>query len=212
MVYLSQDRVDLGYVGVELAKTMATPRQGDPELLLRVGKYLATHRDVYQAYPYQEETEDILVLTDSDWANCKVSRKSVSGGAMFLGNHLLEAWSRLQNKIVQSSGEAVLYSSNKGLSELAGLVNLLRPFFGDQWGRPELRTDASANRAILLRRGSGSIKHLEAKDLWGQDLIRRYAVKVRRVDRAEMHAHVLASPSSAHDFEYHLEQLGLYRD
>ena len=52
VVYVSQDRVDLGYVGVELAKTMATPRQGDPELLLRVGKYLATRRDVYQAYPY----------------------------------------------------------------------------------------------------------------------------------------------------------------
>ena len=129
---------------------------------------------------------------------------------MFLGNRLLGAWIRLHSKIAQISGEAELYSSNKGLSELAGLLNLLRPFFGDQWGRPELRTDASANRAILVRRGSGSIKHLEANDLWGQELVRRYAVKIVRVDRAEMHAHVLASPSSASDFEYHLEQLGLY--
>ena len=42
VVYLAQDRLDLGVVAaVELAKTMAIPREGDDERLKRVARYLA---------------------------------------------------------------------------------------------------------------------------------------------------------------------------
>ena len=87
---------------------------------------------------------------------------------------------------------------------------MLRPFFGCDWGEAELQTDASANRAILLRRGSGSLKHLEAKDLWGQELVRTYKVRVSRVDRSAMSAHVLASPATSLEFQRHLGQLGMH--
>ena len=41
VVYLAQDRLDLGVAAVELAKTMAIAREGDDERLKRVARYAA---------------------------------------------------------------------------------------------------------------------------------------------------------------------------
>ena len=40
VVYVAQDRLDLGVAAVELAKTMAIPREGDKERPNRVARYL----------------------------------------------------------------------------------------------------------------------------------------------------------------------------
>ena len=110
-----------------------------------------------------------------------------------------------------SSGEAELYPSVRGLAELANLVHIKRGLFGPEWGVCQHYTDASANRAILLRRGAGSLKHIQVKYLWGQDIIRELKVKVVRLDRADMSAHILASPSKAQELENHLQELQAFR-
>ena len=45
VVYLAQDRLDLGVAAVELAETMAVPREGDDKRLTRVARYLHSHPD-----------------------------------------------------------------------------------------------------------------------------------------------------------------------
>ena len=55
VVYMAQYRLDLGVAAVELAKTMAIPREGDDERLKRVAKYLHGHPDCLQWYPLQED-------------------------------------------------------------------------------------------------------------------------------------------------------------
>ena len=52
VVYLVQDRLDLGVAAVELAKTMAIPREGDDERLKRVARYLHGQPDYLQWYPF----------------------------------------------------------------------------------------------------------------------------------------------------------------
>ena len=39
-------------------------------------------------------------------------------------------------------------------------------FQTDDWGRIVHRVDASACRAIMLRRGCGGLKHITVKSLW----------------------------------------------
>ena len=65
VVYLAQDRLDLGVSAVELAKTMAIPREGDDERLKRVARYLHCHPDYMQWYPVQEEMSTVVLSTDS---------------------------------------------------------------------------------------------------------------------------------------------------
>ena len=107
-VYLAQDRLDLGVAAVELAKTMAVPREGDNERLKRVARYFRGNPGYMEWYPLQEETDTVVLSTDADWATCRETRRSNSGGTVVLGNHLIAAWSRFQPRIALSSGEAEL--------------------------------------------------------------------------------------------------------
>ena len=69
--------------------------------------------------------------------------------------------------------------------------------------------DASAARSIILRRGVGSLKHLEVKDLWAQEAALRERVDVEKVERKYNVADSLASPSNPSDFHRMMADLRL---
>ena len=52
IVCLAQDRLDLGVAAVELAQTMAIPREGDDERLKRVARYLHGHPNYLRWYHF----------------------------------------------------------------------------------------------------------------------------------------------------------------
>ena len=121
--------------------------------------------------------------TDADWAVCRETRQSNSGVTVQLGDHLIAAWSRVQPRIVPSSGEVELYAGMWRNSENLGFVHLMREFKSNGWGRIVHRVDASASRAIMLRRGCGGLKHITAKSLWVQDALRENSIEVDRVSQ-----------------------------
>ena len=135
VVYLAQDRLDLGVAAVELAKPVAVPKAGGNERLKRVARYLHGHPDHIQWYPVQEETNQIVLTTDAEWATCKESRRSNSGCTLQLGDHLIAAWSRVQPRIALSSGEAELYAGMRGIFAGLGFVHMMREFKTNDWGR-----------------------------------------------------------------------------
>ena len=69
-----RDRLDLGVVAVELAKTMAIPREGDNERLKRVARHPHGNPDYVHGYPIQEETNTVVLSTDASWATCRETR------------------------------------------------------------------------------------------------------------------------------------------
>ena len=62
---------------------------------------------------------------DSDFAGCKKSQKSTSGGVVTFGNCPIKTWSTNQAVIALSSGEAEYYAMVKGASVGIGIVNML---------------------------------------------------------------------------------------
>ena len=105
-------------------------------------------------------------------------------------------------------------AANLGLSSLAGIVQLHL-----EVNRQEVSTytlkhfiDASACKGMLLRRGAGAIKHLEVRDLWGQELVRRLGVLVTKVPREINSADALASACGPQDLRDHLTRMGLEFD
>ena len=45
-------------------------------------------------------------------------------------------------------------------------------------------TDARASKGMMLRHGSGKVKHLSTKQLWVQGAVRAYGVEVVKIPRA----------------------------
>ena len=211
IVYLAQDRLDLTVAAVELNKTMAIPREGDSERLKRVARYLHGNPDYVQWYPLQYEPTTVVLSTDADWATCRETRRSNSGGIVMLGDHLIAAWCRVQPRIALSSGEAELFAGLRGISETMGFVHMMRELYTQDWGHIVHRVDANACRAIILRRGCGGLKHLTVKSLWVQEAVRDYSIEIANVARDAMHAHILASPSSADELKKHLTELNGFR-
>ena len=53
----------------------------------------------------QDVFDDMNIFTDSDWAGCRRSRKSTSGGAIKVGQHTIKTWAKTQAIVVKSSAE-----------------------------------------------------------------------------------------------------------
>ena len=128
-----------------------------------------------------------------------------------LGGHLISHWTRLQENVALSSGEAELYSANKGLSRYVGIVNLCREMFSEDFGRGKLghHIDVTATRSMMLREGLGGIKHLEVRDLWCQGIVKKYDVTVYKIPRERNPADMLASPCNRADMTKFMMLMGL---
>merc|ERR1712026_228705 len=91
--YLGLDRPDVAYASKEASRWMSKPREVDRRRLKRMGRYLKGFARVVQTFPWQEKGVELRVYTDADWAGCKVTRKSTSGGAVMRGTHCIKFWS-----------------------------------------------------------------------------------------------------------------------
>ena len=203
--YLALDRPDLAVAVNRLARCMSDPRVGDDIPLKRVLRYLKMHRSVQMRFDFQPENLEICALSDSDWAGCRVSRKSTTGFAVFIGSHLLQFGSKMQKSIALSSGEAELVAQTSAICEGLALGNLLGEF---GWKMHiSSKCDSSAARGILSRIGVGRIKHLEIRHLWVQDLVQNGQVTVSWIPRARNPADSLTHVSA--EFATHMQNLSL---
>ena len=105
---------------------MSAPTTGSLRRLKRLGKYIKKHPRVVWRYDFQGPASHMELFTDADWAGCRRSRKSTSGGVAMIGNHCVKAWAKTQAVIAKSSAESELYSVVKGATEGLGLITLYK--------------------------------------------------------------------------------------
>ena len=79
-----------------------------------------------QLYPWQSSQAILKVYADADWAGCRETRKSTTGGCAVLGTHTLKGWSKTQALIALSSGESELHAALKASAEALGMIALLQ--------------------------------------------------------------------------------------
>ena len=104
--YLCQDRSDIQFAVKELCRGMSEPTHGNWLALKRLGRYLIGRTRVTIKFNYQKEVRNATIWTDTDFAGCKRTRKSTSGGMAMLGSHLVKSWCSTQSIVSLSSGEA----------------------------------------------------------------------------------------------------------
>ena len=122
--YLQQDCPDLQYGTKEVCRGMANPTERDWECLKKLARYLVGRERVVWRYEWQEEGAKWRVNTDSDWAGCKATRKSCSGGVLMKGTHCIKTWCSTQGAIALSSAEAEFYSMVEGVLRGYEMVGL----------------------------------------------------------------------------------------
>ena len=207
--YMAQDRPDLSYTARELSRHMATPREGLRRGLDQVLRYLRGQPRCVQTWKASipEEGYQLKVFSDSDWANDKDTRKSVSGGFVMLGPVVMTHWSKTQTTVALSSAEAEFNGVVKGLIEGVSIFNLAE----ELWRQALhfiMNTDASACKGMLLRTGVGKLKHLSTKQLWAQGAVAAFRVQVTKVPRSINSADAFTHPLGQQALQDHLRRVG----
>ena len=184
---------------------MARPFEGDWILLKRMGGNLEGTPCVVQRFEWQDESASLDTFVDSDWAGCKPTCESTSGGATVLGTHCISAWSPIQGVIALSSGEAELYAMLKGATMTIGFISLAADFGRELQGK--VHSDASAAIAIANRSGVGKLRHVRVQYFWLQQRVRDKDIVVQKLAGTENPADIMAKHLSFENMSKHVTKL-----
>ena len=138
---------------------MSKPLKSDQERLKRLGRYLVGRPRVRTLFAYQGKVNSIDAYVDTDYAGCKRTRKSTTGGLVKLGEHVIKSWSLTQSIVTLSSGESEYYGLVRGSSVALGTRSLMGELGVDL--KVTVHADASAAIGIAQRRGVGKVRHIE---------------------------------------------------
>ena len=103
--YLCADRTDIQYAVKECCRGMAAPEVRHWNMLKRLARYLLGRPRMVWEYRWQGN-EHVKGYSDSDWAGCKRTARSTSGGVIMRGDHHIKSWSVTQKRVTLSSAEA----------------------------------------------------------------------------------------------------------
>ena len=165
--YLAQDRSDIQYAAKEICRGMASPTRGHVKKLRRLARYLIDAPRVVWFFKYQGNCEQLDVYSDSDWAGCRRTARSTTGGAIMRGSHCIRSWSSTQKFVTLSSAEAELMAAVRATTEAIGIAQLAA-----SWGVGTIVgvfVDSSAALAIVSRKGNGKLRHVKVGHLWIQE-------------------------------------------
>jgi hypothetical protein len=207
--YIAQDRVDAMFASKEVCRDMARPTVSSMRKLKRLVRYLLEYPGAEWRFKVRCKFEATVVraYTDSDWAGCRISRKSTSGGMLVISENCVRAWSSTQATIATSSGEAELNALVKACCEGLGFVSIASDL-GIQL-RLEVFVDSTAAQSIASRAGLGRTKHVQVKYLWVQEAVRNNTVRIARISGARNPADILTKPHAASRFVEVLRHVGI---
>ena len=205
--YLAQDRPDIQYATKEVCRGMCTPTKGDLKRLRRLARYLINYPRMILTYDWQQLAHTVVGFSDSDFAGCRRTAKSTSGGVLMMGRHYIKSWSSTQKTVALSSGEAELTAAVKCSCELIGLIQMSL-----DWGMKlegEIYVDSSAALGVVARRGAGKLRHVRVGQLWIQEKAENGELVYRKVKGINNPADSLTKSLSGPDIARYMTMMGV---
>ena len=205
--FLSQDRPDIAECVKRMAQGMSAPRVAHQELLKRLARYLLKFSSMAVIYRQQKLPTQIRISVDSDFAGCKVTRKSTTGCVQRFGSHLLKSNSNLQTSIGLNVAETEYYALCHGAAHGLGLQSFMRDLNLNVTLMVE--SDSNSARSFASRLGLGRQRHVQTRYLWLQSAVAGGRVEIKRVPTKDNVSDILTKPCDASTLVRHLKTLGL---
>ena len=176
--YLATDRTNIQYATKECCRGMANPQRRHYTMMKRLAIYLVGRSRMVWEYQWQG-VEEVSAYSDSDWAGCKRTARSTSGGIIMRGMHHIKSWCVTQKRVTLSSAEAELGALVKTTSEAIGIIQMAEGLGRDI--TTEVFVDSSAALAVVNRKGCGKLRHVRVGQLWVQQLAEDEEIAFRKV-------------------------------
>ena len=88
LIYLTNTRPNISYAVQQLSQFMANPTTDHSKVASRVLRYLKSSSGCGIFFPTIGSTR-LQAFSDSDWAGCRDTHRSITGFSIFLGNSLI---------------------------------------------------------------------------------------------------------------------------
>ena len=205
--YVGADRMDVQFGVKEVCRKMAKPTNAAWQRAKRAVRYMVGAARVVWLMRWSDEGGDTVdIFCDSDWAGCRATRRSTSGGILVVGGTAIKTWSTTQRTIALSSGEAEYASMVKAGAEGLGIVAVAKDLGWEM--KTRLWTDSSAAKSVAARRGLGRLRHVEVHQLWLQETVKNGRISVKKVHGKSNPSDALTKPLSFRELAECLRKVG----
>ncbi|KAD3067056.1 hypothetical protein E3N88_34936 [Mikania micrantha] len=159
LMYLTASRPDIMFATCVCARFQAAPKESHLIVVKRIFRYLQGTLSLGIWYSTGHSCK-LVAFSDSDYAGCKLSRKSTSGGCQFLGNCLVSWQSKKQTSVATSTAEAEYIAAASCTSQILWLQSQLLDY-----GIKELKTALLMDSASALCIVKNPVQHSRTKHI-----------------------------------------------
>jgi hypothetical protein len=193
LLYLCASRPDIMLSVCMCARFQANPKECHLTAVKRILRYLVHTPNLGLWYPKGSKF-NLLGYSDSDYAGCKVDRKSTSGTCQFLGRSLVSWSSKKQNCVALSTAEAEYVAAGACCAQLLWMKQTLKDF-GCQYSKIPLLCDNES--AIKLANNPVShsrTKHIDIRHHFLRDHELKGDIEIRHVSTEKQLADIFTKP------------------
>ncbi|KAJ3685421.1 hypothetical protein LUZ61_014585 [Rhynchospora tenuis] len=209
LIYLTITRPELCYSVHILAQFMQNPHQTHYEAALRVVRFLKGNPGQGLLLKADGNLQ-LNAFCDSDWASCPLTRRSLSGYFVMLGNSPISWKTKKQQTVSRSSAEAEYRSMANATSELLWLKSFLKSLDVIHFQPMKLWCDSQAALHIATNPVFHErTKHIELDCHFVRDQIRIGCIAAVYTRSSEQLADIFTKALGKQQFNYLLGKLGI---
>jgi hypothetical protein len=175
------------------ARFQSDPKECHLVAVKRILRYLVSTPCFGIWYP-KGSTFDLIGYSDSDYAGCKVDRKSTSGTCQFLGRSLVFWSSKKQTSVALSTAEAEYVAAGQCCAPLLWMRQTLRDFGYNLSKVPLLCDNESAIRLVDNPVEHSRTKHIDIQHHFLRDHQQKGDIDVYHISTENQLADIFTKP------------------
>ncbi|KAJ9539154.1 hypothetical protein OSB04_031887 [Centaurea solstitialis] len=208
LLYLTASRPDIMYSTCLCARYQAEPKESHLTAVKRIFRYLKGTPNLGLWYS-KDSGFDLTAYSNSDFAGCKIDRKSTTGGCHLLGGKLVSWTSKEQNSVSTSTAEAEYVAAGICCAQVLWLRNQLQDYDIQLSKIPIYRDNTSAiaiaNNPVL----HSKTKYIEVRYHFIRDHVMNGDIELHFVLTEYQLADLFTKPLDVTRFNMLISELGM---
>ena len=208
LLYLTSSRPDIMFATCLCARYQADPKESHLMAVKRIFRYLKGTPNLGLWYP-KDSGFKLIGYSDSDFAGCKMDRKSTTGSCQLLGNRLVSWSSKKQHSVSTSTAEAEYVAAGSCCAQILWMQHQLADYGVIATKTPIFCDNTSAiaitNNPVLHSR----TKHIDIRYHFIRDHVMKEDIELHFMPTEYQLADLFTKPLDESRFNFLLGKLGM---